>query len=394
LILAALARGESQLLSPLDCDDSFHLRQALRALGTEIEEHPGRWIVKGGDLRPCEAAIWCGDAGTTLRFLAPLSLLLGGSELTLNGSTRLRERPLGPLLDALHELGAEIQQLEGGETLPVRIRGPRQPGSRATVNATHSSQFASALLMVGPCLPAGLTLELGGPPSGEPSVSVSAPYLTLTLATMARFGTSVRRRPGSFEVPTGSYRACELEVEGDWSAAALLLCGGWISGASLDLVGLDPASDQGDQEIIDFLEELDRPLPHRFDLKQCPDLIAPLAAAAICSSHPVEITNVAHARLKESDRVAVLARGLRSAGADVEELPDGLLIRPQGPDGLRPATLDPRGDHRMAMAFGLLSLLQPGIQIRDPDCVRKSYPAFWEDLERIREHLRSRDRVG
>jgi 3-phosphoshikimate 1-carboxyvinyltransferase len=375
LVLAALAGGQSSLLDPLECDDSRHLRGALRGLGVQIDEHAGGWRVRGGVLRAAPGPLDCGEGGTTLRFLAPLCLLLDGP-LLLEGRGRLRSRPLGELLAALEALGVEARRPGGGENFPLSLRRQTEPGDAARLSASRSSQFLSGLLMVGPALPRGLRLELAGP-------VVSRPYLELTLGAMAAFGVEVEREGDTFVVPPARYQPCRYAVEGDWSGGAFLLAAAWISGRPLEVDNLDPASAQGDRVMPRMLAELSRPRPHRFDLRHCPDLVAPLAAACAVADQPSEITGAAHARLKESDRLGVLAGQLRRAGVTVEARPDGLRVEPAG--RLEPASLDPHGDHRMAMAFGLLSLRQPDLRVLDPGCVSKSYPLFWEHLALFRE---------
>jgi 3-phosphoshikimate 1-carboxyvinyltransferase len=392
LILAALARGESSLHGALDCDDSRALRRGLESLGIQItvSDTDGRtWRVHGtgGELEPPRDPIDCGEAGTTLRFLAPLSLLVqGDGELILDGSPRLRERPLKPLLRSLSDLGVRVRHVENQGSLPVGLRHEGEtapdPPSRVQIASDQSSQFASGLLMAAPLLPGGLTLEMSG---GADRVSL--PYVELTLRTMATFGVQVQvsSRGDSVRVPRGSYRPTDLQVEGDWSGAAFLLVGGAISGQTIEIDNLDPTSVQGDRAIVEFLAELRRPQPHRFDLTHCPDLIAPLAVAcALAAEHPSEIVGAAHARLKESDRLAVLAQGLGRAGVSVTERAEGLHVEPVKKLTPTPDALDPRGDHRMAMAFGLLTLREPRLQVLDPGCVSKSFPDFWQQLERLR----------
>jgi 3-phosphoshikimate 1-carboxyvinyltransferase len=244
-----------------------------------------------------------------------------------------------------------------------------------SLDGSRSSQFASGLLLSAPLLPGGLQIDLIGQ-------TVSRPYLDLTLRMMRERGASVEELPGTILVSPGGYRAGPLRVHGDWSAAGFLLAAAFISGCPLELLNLDPCSAQGDRVVVELLETLRQAGPHRFDLTDCPDLLPPLAAAAVFATDQVEIAGLLHARLKESDRPAVLAAGLSAAGVRVVERPDSLLLEPG--TRLRPACLDPAGDHRMAMAFGLLSLREPGITVADRDCVGKSYPGFWDDLERFR----------
>ena len=375
LVLASLSPGESTIEHPLDCEDSQALRHGLRAFGALVQELPDRWLVRGGSLHAPAQPIDCRDGGTTARFLAPLCLLCDGP-LVLDGSPRLRERPIGELAEALTRLGVDVRFLAAPGRLPLALRRPMPLTARRTVvGSASSSQFASGLLLVAPLLPHGLELELVGE-------VVSRPYLALTVHMMRRFGAEPRAAGTGWQVAPKPYRPAAVRIGGDWSSAAFLLVGGLITGRALELRGMDSGSAQADRAIGRLLDELRQPGPHAFDLSDCPDLPPPMAVAAACAVGPVELRGLRHARLKESDRPAVLARELGRAGIRVVEREDGLRIEPGG--RLRPARLDPCGDHRMAMAFGLLSLREPGIESLDPGCVTKSYPEFWAELARLR----------
>lgn len=375
LILAALSDGECELLDPLDCSDSRGLRAGLRALGVEIDDStPSRWRIRGGRLQPPDALVDCLDGGTTVRFLAALSLLVDGP-LALDGSARLRERPLAPLVRALAELGVESD----GDTLPLTLQRDGPPEWHVEIDASQSSQFASALMMVAPLLPEGLELALVPSPLEG---AVSLPYLAMTAQMMRQHGARVHETPDGFQIRPRAYRAQSIAIEGDWSAAAFLLVAGLLSGKEIDVVNVSSRSEQGDRAIVEMLSELRMNRAHHFDLTSCPDLLPPLAVACCSVKPPCFIDGVAHARVKESDRVNAMAEGLQAVGVDAQERDNGLLL--QHCDTLRPARIDPRGDHRIAMAFGLLSLLEPGIEVEDRRCVDKSFPDFWEQLERFR----------
>ncbi len=378
LMLAALARGRSVIRGALECGDSRHLSGALRALGAVIQQGPDEGLtVDGFGATPAHpgGALDCGEGGTTLRFVAPLSLLLA-DPLRLEGRGRLVRRPMTELLDALDMLGVQADLPGGGAVLPLTLTRRGEAGSEATVDGSRSSQFISALLLSGPCLPGGLELRV----TGE---RVSEPYLQMTLDMMAASGVTVGRDGERLSVPRGPYHAREMAVEGDWSGGAFLLAAGFITGREVQVPNLNPDSVQGDRAFAAHLEQLRGPAPREFSLLHCPDLVAPLAAACAFAPGRSEIVDVAHARHKESDRLAVLARGLQAAGVAVTERDDGLVITGAADPDLRPARLDPAQDHRMAMAFGLLSLRQPEVQVLDPGCVDKSYPAFWDDLKRL-----------
>ncbi len=373
LILAALAPGESRIVHPLDCDDSRHLRNALRQLGLIIDDTPGVWRISGSNLKRPAGALWCGEAGTTLRFLAPLALLIDGP-LSLAGSPRLSQRPLSQLLRSLQTLGVTAQTPGPAESLPLDLSRTSAIGDSCAVDGSRSSQFASGLLMVAPRLPRGLCLRLEGIP-------VSKPYLELTLSMMRASGAQFTQREDEIRVAPSVYHPRDSAIEGDWSGAAFLLAAAKILGCPITIENLKPRSAQGDRGAVALLEELEAPREHRLDLKDCPDLVAPLAAAAAFANHPTELFNLEHARYKESDRLAVLAQGFNQAGVKTQQRRDALIITPGAE--LRPATLDPANDHRMAMAFGLLALRQPAIQVLNPECVSKSYPSFWDDLRRL-----------
>jgi len=375
LVLAALTSGQSTLERPLDCEDSRALRHALRSFGAAVQEDDDRWLVRGAPLCAPLGVVDCRDGGTTARFLGPLCLLFDGTML-LDGSARLRERPIAEMVDALQTLGVDARYLEATGALPVSL-SRRAPVTipRLGVSGARSSQFASGLLLVAPLLPRGLTLELEGP-------IVSKPYLELTVRLMRAFGADVSSAHGCYRVSPKPYRPVTLRIGGDWSSAAFWLAGAFITGRNVALQNLDHDSTQPDRAIVGLLAELARPGPHVFDLSDCPDLLPPVAVAAAFASAPVEIGGIDHARLKESDRPAVLARELGRAGVRIVEREGQIHVGPGGV--LRPAKLDPRGDHRMAMAFGLLSLREPRIESLCPECVGKSYPAFWSNLERLR----------
>ena len=379
LVLAALAQGESTILDPLDCDDTRHLRRALGSLGVRLVEEQDRWHVHGGALTAARGPLECGNGGTTCRFLAALSLLVEG-QMVLEGDHNLHQRPIHDVSLALGQLGVQVRYLgeEGFPPLALKRSGPA--AQEVQLDASRTSQFLSGLLMVGPCLTGGLSIE----PTGR---QVSRPYVDLSIRAMQGFGVEPRLSYGWYHVAPAAYRPSSFQVEGDWSAGAALLAAAQITGREVDLENLSHRSLQGDRVIVDFLEELKQHRPHRFDLAPCPDLIGPLAVAAAFADQPTEIVHVAHARFKECDRIAVLAQELGRCGVAVRERPDGLVLSPAG--RLKPVRLHSHDDHRMAMAFGLLSLREPGIQVDNPSCTTKSFPDFWEVLESFRPDLRT-----
>ena len=394
LLLAALARGESRLHGRLEAEDTVIMVRALRQLGFTVDrsEDRAQLTVRGGAgaIEAPRAELFLGNAGTAMRFLAA-AVALGSGEYRLDGDPAMRRRPLGDLASALTALGARVTFSGEEGHPPVAIRGGPLAGGTATLRADRSSQFTSALLMVAPCTARGIDLRLTGR-------AVSGPYVDLTLEMMDRFGgPPVIRERGRLHVAGGAgYQAADVTIEGDASAAAALFAAAAITGGSVQVTGLPAASHQPDQRFPDLLEEMgcrvarepgavrveDGPRRGiRADLGDCPDLAPSLAAVALFAEGPTRVQGAAHLRLKESDRIGDLAEGLRRLGAQVDEHADGFTVHPRRLAGAR---LDPHGDHRLAMAFAAIGLRIPGVEIEDPACVSKSFPAFFEALDSLR----------
>lgn len=382
LIIAALADGDGQVTidGALECDDSRYLSQVLRALGVDVQWDGSRVQIQPSPLASSGERQFVGNAGTAMRFSSSLSLLTEG-ELVLDGDDRMRQRPLGPLTEALQRLGVQVRYLGQRGYPPVSLRRGGALRDEVDLDVSQSSQFASALLLVAPRLPRGLVVRL----SGE---RVSVPYLDMTTKMMERAGVRAEWESSTrISVPPGRYDTRHIVVEPDWSTAAFLLGAGVITGQEVDLPGLSKPGEslQGDAAFMDHLRVLRQPVRARIDLRDTPDLIAPLAAVALFAADPTEIRGVAHARVKECDRLAVLANELTKVGARVQEHTDGLTIHPLDTPTNERVELDPSNDHRMAMAFALVGLRVPGIVVRNPECVSKSFPRFWEELERFQK---------
>ena len=408
LVCAALAAGPSRLATPLESGDTLHLLTALRGLGGRIESSGDAWLVEGfPSLFPSPGGVLdVGSNGTAMRFLIPLTALGKGS-WTLDGSERLRLRPVGDLLAALAPLGVEVRSSRGDGFPPVEVRATGLPGGSISVRGEISSQFLSGLLLAAPRARGELRIEVHGP-------LVSRPYVGLTLEVMRRFGATVLvegwdeapaparvRGPGplTFRVQPAGYRPADFAVEGDASSACWWFAAAAVTGGRVRVRSIPPGSAQGDLGFLRLLEEMGcrvvRPAGPGddsidleagslrgvdADLSDMPDVAPALAAVALFASSPTRIRGAAHLRLKESDRIAGIAALAGSLGALAEEHRDGLTIRP-GP--LRGATIDPLDDHRLAMAGAVAGLAIPGVRILDPGCVRKSYPGFFEELARV-----------
>ena len=410
LLSAASAAARGSELAPgridplLQAEDTALFLEALRRAGLEVQRE-GSGARVGGRLDPGAEVveISCGNAGTMYRFLVASFCAVPG-RWRLDGTARLRQRPVGPLLEALRPLGAQIRCLDREGYGPLEIEGGSLTGGTTRLDAGESSQYLSALLQA-----AHLARR---PVEVEVTALTSSPYLDLTLRALETFGGRVHRRgpgPGTFRVePRPLTPPPRLGVEGDFSAAAYPVAAAVLTGGRVEILGLEQASAQGDRAFLDHLEAMGAELVWRgrgeaqvlevrgpregdlagiaADLSATPDQVPTLAALAPFARGTTRIENVPHLRIKESDRLAAMARELGRLGARVEELEDGLVIEgiwahtpPPGED-VEVATYD---DHRIAMSLALVGLRRPGVRVADPDTVGKSYPAFWHDLETL-----------
>ncbi len=391
LVAAALADGRSVLTGALAADDTQAMRAVLTGLGVAIGASEGgrTLVVEGcaGAPRAASARLDGRSAGTVARFVAPL-LALGVGTYVLDGSPQMRARPLGAGVEALRALGVDVAYEGADGHLPVRVTGARgRLGRRVTLRADVSSQYTSGLLLSAPCFADGLELTLEGD-------VVSRPYLEMTAAVMEAFGARVARGGSRYAVAAGGYRAAEYAIEPDASAASYFFAAAAITGGRVVVPGLGAGSLQGDLAFAGVLERMGctvdvgatatevrgpRTLTGvEVDLRDLSDTAQTLAVVAPFATSPTRITGIGFIRHKESDRVGAVAAELRRAGIDVVEEADGLLIHPGVPHAARVATYD---DHRMAMSFALLALRTEGIEIEDPDCVSKTYPGYFADLE-------------
>jgi len=340
---------------------------------------------------PARGSLACGNAGTMARFLTASLCTIPGN-WRLDGVARLRERPVGPLVEALRGLGATIEYQGGEGFFPLRIAGGTLAGGRVALRAGESSQYLSALLMAG--------LRATRPVEIVVTNLVSAPYVELTLEAIARFGAACSVEGGVYRVEPQEFGLDRFRVEGDWSAAAYPAAAAALGGR-VRLRGLDPQSRQGDRAFLELLARMGarvRPAEDGVeveggtlraldtDLSAMPDQVPTLAALAPFARGTTRILNVPHLRIKESDRLAAMAGELRRIGAAVEELADGLVIPGVWAEREPPAdpvVVEPRGDHRIAMSLAIAGLRRRGLCIAHPEVVGKSYPGFWADLDRL-----------
>jgi 3-phosphoshikimate 1-carboxyvinyltransferase len=385
LLAAALAEGRSTVSGALVSDDTETMLAALRVLGAGVERVGTTVVVDGGPLARAGEPVHVGHAGTVARFLPP-ALALGEGIYVVDGSPRMRERPVGPLVAALRRLGVAVE----GEAFPLRIEGARGRVARETsVRGDLSSQFLSGLLLAAPCFADGLDVAVEG-------ALVSNPYVDLTLDVMRAFGAGVERDGLRFRVAPGGYRATDFAVEPDASAASYFFAAAAITGGRVVVEGLGAGSRQGDLQFVRVLERMGCAVelradetevrgPERLtavdvDMADISDTTQTLAAVAAFADGATRVRGVGFIRNKESDRVGATVRELRRAGIEATEDEDGLTIVGGMP---RAATIETYDDHRMAMSLALLGLRVPGVAIADPDCVKKTYPGYFDDLSAI-----------
>jgi 3-phosphoshikimate 1-carboxyvinyltransferase len=391
--LALLARAPLTVENPLVAEDTRLFLEALGRFGFRVrEEADGVHLEPAAPPTPPagETEIFCGNAGTMLRFLVATLTVVPGT-WRLDGVPRLRERPVRPLVDALRRLGARIEYLGAEGYVPLRLHGGTLGAGATVLDAGESSQYLSALLMA--------ALRAPGPVTVEVTSLTSRPYVDVTLGVVEAFGGRIEEAGESvYRVWPSSLAAGRVAVEGDWSAAAYPAAAAALAGGPVVLDGLAPGSRQGDRGFLALLQQMGAEASWdgsvltvrrgelrgiEADLSAMPDQVPTLAALAPFARGTTHIFNVAHLRIKESDRLEAMATELRKAGAEVEEGPDWLRIPGIWADcesPTAPVRIDPRGDHRIAMSMALVGLRRPGITITAPGVVGKSYPGFWRDL--------------
>jgi 3-phosphoshikimate 1-carboxyvinyltransferase len=385
-----------ELHGALQSEDTDIMIAALRDLGFSVRTE---WdfcqiSVKRGNyaqiIPASQADLFAGNSGTSMRFLTAF-VSLGHGVYRLDGVSRMRERPMGDLLSALRQLGVEAASEADDGFPPITVRSNGLRGGRVQMSGDVSSQFLSGLLMVAPLSPDEISIQVNGG-------LVSRPYVTMTVRMMLDFGVNIELDGADYHVPGNQqYQSRQYEVEPDASAASYFFAAAAITGGEVTVPYLITGSLQGDLQYIIVLDEMGCHVkkesngttiegwPLRgvdVDLSDMSDCVMTQAAVACFAEGPTTIRNVAHIRHKESDRLSALANELRKVGAEVDEFPDGLRITPRPLHG---AEIETYNDHRMAMSMALIGLKVPGIVIRNPGCVAKTYPRFFEDLELLRQ---------
>lgn len=386
LVCAAMAEGGvSRIVGALESDDTLAMRSGLRNLGVAVDDNDDPWLVLGTGGSVGSGTVDARSSGTTARFLTAVAALTSGS-VTIDGSRRLRERPIQPLIEALRAIGADIM----GDRLPVTARSAALAGGNVEIDGSESSQFVTAMLMLAPLLPHGAQVEVTGD-------LVSSSYVVGTLHVMQAFGADISGRDCGYVVQPGGYRKSEFEVEADASAAAYPLVAAAITGGTVTIDGLSALSTQPDIRLVDVLESMGcdiqrdhrrvtltgPPAPLRpvdADMRDAPDASLALAVACLFAEGSSRLSGLSTLRVKETDRLSALVNEIRRLGAGAAVEGDSLLIEPKP---LASTTIETYDDHRMAMAFAVAGLRVKGLQIRDPGCVAKTWPNFFKMLDSL-----------
>lgn len=391
LLLAAMTEETTTVTNALDADDTRYALEALRTLGYDISGSLPHGVHIGPRLSMSanEVPIFIGNAGTAMRFFTGWLAFTPGRFL-LHGEERMHQRPIGDLVDVLMRIGGEVEYAGKEGFPPLRIRGKLMRGGfDVAIAGDTSSQFVSALMIGGATLKDGITLRVEKLASG--------PYIDITADILTSFGAQVERDGNVVRVKAGRLEKHEYRVEGDYSSASYWFAAAAATGGTIRVRGLANPTAQGDAAFLDIIAAMGCSVsidgdevvvvgPEKlrggsFDCNATPDLVPTLAAIAPLASEPVEITNVANLRVKESDRLATVTSELRRLGATVEERPDSLRIEPGW--GSEAAVIETHNDHRIAMAFAIAGLVRGNVTIANEQVVSKSYPRFWRTLDEV-----------
>jgi 3-phosphoshikimate 1-carboxyvinyltransferase len=392
LICSALADGESEIINPLASDDTEAIRRVLSDIGVKIEQEANLWRVNGGILLKSERDLFCADSAATLRFMTAVCSTISG-EFRLTAGPSLAKRPVAMLVEALKQLGVECSCQ--GTVVPVVVKGGGLKGGLVELPGDISSQFVSALLIVSPLAEREVYIRLTTPPR-------SKPYIQMTLDCMKKFGIRVSASDElrEFNIEPQKYRPAKYRVEGDWSSASYFLAMGARLG-KVTVNNLNTYSLQGDRMMLNLLRDMGASVETnesavtasrsmlrsiRADLSDSIDLLPTIAVLTAIAEGTSELSGIARARIKESDRVLSIKKGLGKMGIVVDEEEDRMVLIGGKPKG---AIIDSYNDHRIAMAFSIAGMVAGGTTINGAECVAKTYPDFWEVLRSIGGKARS-----
>ncbi len=395
LIAAALAKGQSVLRGPLASEDTAYTMTALRQMGVEVDNSDAEaWIVQGsgGVIKTPAEEIFLGNNGTATRFLTSVAALGHGS-FKISGGERMAERPIAPLMEALQGWDVQIRSEADNGCPPLIIEADGLSGGKTILPEGKSSQYLSSLLLVAPYSAQQAELEVMGE-------VFSRPYVEMTLSVMADFGIQAGAAPSLafFRIPQGTYQGTEYAIEGDASGASYFWAAAAITGGRVTVANVPVPSLQGDAQLVPLLARMGCQVslkdggitvqgPEQLegievDMANMPDVAPTLAVVSAFAQGTTIIKNIAHLRIKECDRLAVMVSELRKMGAEVEEEADRMIIHGRaGGSNLHGARIDTHDDHRIAMCFAVAGLRVGGVQVEDEGVVAKSFPDFWDRFQ-------------
>jgi len=391
LVLAALTDGISVIENYAICEDTIYMIRSLRKLGVKIIQNENELIVlgKGGNFNKKKVTLFCGNAGTTFRFLTALSIFNNG-EVTLTGSKRMLERPIGELVDALSQLNVKIESNNGYP--PVKVYGGSFNPKPIKINAKKSSQFLSALLLIMPVLGKDFSIEL------EDELP-SLPYVKMTIQTLKDFGVKVQHSEFKkfFISENLKLKPAKIIIESDASSATYFLGSAAVLRKSIIVNGLRKNTTQADIKFVKVLQRMGCDVKWdknsiklkgkklrgiSVDMNEAPDSVPALAVVSLFAEGRTLIKNIENLRYKESDRIQALANELSKLGAKIRTGKDFIEINPV--KEYKPAVIETYNDHRIAMSFAIAQLKIPKIKIKNPECVKKSFPDFWQEFNKMR----------
>jgi len=394
LLMASLAKGKSVLRDPLFSDDTKIMIDALKELGVKIEKDKKNLIIHGkaGAFKKIKKELFLGNAGTAVRFLTAISSLIPGKTI-ITGDERMQERPIQDLINGLNQLNINAKSINENKCPPIEIPFQEFKGGTCEIRGSKSSQYFSALLMLAPLSShKNTTINVKGK-------LVSKPYVDTTIELLKKFGIKVENKNyKSFKIKAKQqYEAIDLEIEGDASSATYFLGLAAATNKKITITNIGTDSIQGDSEFYKILEKMGCEVlateksitvkgPTKLknlgeiNMNGMPDASMTLAILASISEGETTITGIRNLRLKECNRIEALVKELKKCGIYAKELKNGIKIIGRE---ARMAEIETYNDHRMAMSFAILSKINPGIEILNPDCVNKSYPGFWKDFEKL-----------
>jgi 3-phosphoshikimate 1-carboxyvinyltransferase len=392
LVIASLADGRSILNNPLLSDDTGYMSEALKKLGIEIAYKDNSFIVdgKGGNFHSVDEELFIGNAGTAMRFLTSLAALVPG-KTTIKGNEHMQKRPIKDLLAALEQLGIKTESNDGFP--PVTIENNNLTGNKTKLRGDKSSQYLTSLLMVSPYLDETVHIDI------EAQLT-SRSYVDITLDIMKTFGVSVKNNDyRSFDISNKQrYTAKEYNIEGDASSASYFFAAAAITKGKVKITNLNPNSAQGDIRFPDILSKMGCTIEKQdnqitlqgdnlkgieIDMNLMPDTVQTLAIVALFAKGKTTIRNIENLRIKETNRITNLAKELRKLGAEIKETKDSIIIIPKENMDYSGTEIETYDDHRMAMSFSIAGLKIPKISIKNPECVSKSFPDYWDIFQRL-----------